>query len=141
MIAALSPLLSWAVIGVVLFISVGVYAAVVAGGRADEWAERTWQVRERESFDGVRLIAPGTYVRIYGGVYDYEASGDFHDPVRDHEWCDDCNARLRRAFNQLADHDLGPRDADDLMGTIRRTLDELDHPDVEFEVRGWEYDL
>jgi len=109
-IPALSPVLSWFLVLVVLFSAVVVYAAVIAGGRADEWAERTWAIHD-------------TPLRVYGGVYDYEARGDFHDPIRDHEWCDDCNARLRQAFNRLADLDLGPRDADALMARIREVLD------------------
>ena len=134
---ALSPLLSWFVVGMVLFITVVGYAALVAGGRADEWAEREWRAR-MGTIDVLPTVnvrpedAPPSadfpIVRIFGGIYDHEASGDFnwsldHDPTIDYDRCEACNTALRRAFNQLADRDLGPRDADVLMAAIRRVLD------------------
>lgn len=42
-----------------------------------------------------------------------------HEPIRDHAECFTCNSILRRAFNDLAGLDLGPRDADVLMNRIR----------------------
>jgi len=117
-VIALSPVLSWFLVLVVLFVAVLVYAAVVAGGRADEMAERAWASRQ-----ATLQSAREAQVRIFGGIYDHEARGDLHNPIRDHEWCDDCNARLRRAFNQVADLDLGPRDADALMASIQKALE------------------
>ena len=124
MIAALSPLLSWVVVGMVLFISVAVYAAVVAGGRADDWAEQFFaDDRQRAKADSVIPI-----VRVFGGVYDHEARGDFdwtldHDPTIDHGRCEVCNALLRRALVRLADRPMSPRDADELMVAIREELE------------------
>jgi hypothetical protein len=114
---ALSPLLSWLLVLVVLFIAVVVYAAVVAGGRADEWAERMYFQPEATPV-----------IHIIGGIYDHEAHGDFnwsldHDPTVDFDRCEVCNALLRRAFNRLADRDLGPRDAATLMAAIREELE------------------
>jgi len=128
---ALSPLVSWLVVLAVLFIAVVVYAAVVAGGRSDEWAAR-WNRRDGviDFPSGTSLQEGGSFVRIFGGVYDHEARGDFdlpwgfdHDPVRDHDRCEICNALLRRAFDRLADLDLGPRDADELIAAIRAELE------------------
>jgi hypothetical protein len=120
---ALSPLLSWLVVLVVLFIAVVVFAAVVAGGRADEWADGLWHAR-MAPVDRFRPELDAPVIHIFGGIYDHETHGDFdHDPIRDHDRCEGCNALLRRAFNRLADYDLGPRDADTLMAAIRRELD------------------
>jgi hypothetical protein len=127
-VIALSPVLSWLVVLVVLFVALVVYAAVVMGGRADdEWQRIRW---ERRNGGGVISFPPETsrqevesFIQVFGGIYDHEARGDFHNPIRDHEWCDDCNARLRRAFNQVADLDLGPRDADALMASIQKALE------------------
>jgi hypothetical protein len=118
----MSPALSWVLVLGVLFIAIVVYAAIVAGGRADEWADGLWHAR-MAPVDRFRPELDAPHIRVLPGVYDHEARGDFHDPIRDHEWCDDCNARLRRAFNRLGDLDLGPRDADVLMARIREVLD------------------
>jgi hypothetical protein len=83
-------------------------------------------------------LEPWEEPRVRLGPYDHEAHGDFdevvryqfygwtfdHDPTIDYDRCEACNAALRRAFNKLADHELGPRDADTLMLTIRRVLGE-----------------
>jgi hypothetical protein len=42
-----------------------------------------------------------------------------HDPTIDHAECFVCAEALRRAFNRLADLDLGPKDVETLMRTIR----------------------
>jgi hypothetical protein len=92
------------------------------------------------------FLEPWEEPRVRLGPYDHEALGDFnepfvhsfegvdkffgqpwtfdHDPTLDYDRCEACNAALRRAFNKLADHELGPRDADVLMETIRRVLGE-----------------
>jgi len=49
-----------------------------------------------------------------------------HDPIVDHEWCDGCNVLLRRTFIKIADLPLGPRDADELVETIRRVAGEIE---------------
>jgi hypothetical protein len=110
MLVALSPGASWLLIGgwllaVVLIVLFFMGASLVSG-----------------AVMGMQATEP-PIVHLYGGIYDHEVRGDFHDPVRDHEWCPDCNARLRRAFNDLADLDLGPRDADALMAAIHRELE------------------
>ena len=67
MIAALSPLLSWLVVGVVAGFAVTVY--LLASARLDR-AERdleSWTFTEPE--DG--------HVRLIGGIYDHEIRGDF----------------------------------------------------------------
>jgi len=113
-IAALSPALSWLVVGVVAGFAVAVYLL------ASAWLDR----QEYDLPPMFTYTEPANpRLRVFGGIYDAEARGDFHDPVRDHEWCADCNARLRRAFNRLGDLDLGPRDADMLMAAIRRELE------------------
>jgi hypothetical protein len=60
------------------------------------------------------------------------AHSDDHDPVTDHAECFECNARLRRAFNHLADMDLGPRDVDTLMTRLRELAGQELFPDL-----GW----
>jgi hypothetical protein len=82
-------------------------------------------------------LEPWEQPRVRLGPYDHEALGDFdqpftynfpltfdHDPTIDYDRCEACNAALRRAFNKLAGRELGPRDADVLMETIRRVLGE-----------------
>jgi hypothetical protein len=116
----MSPVQSWAVFVACIAVGLIVYV-IVAGGRRYRQMERDaftftqWS----DGFTGT----PTQWVRVLPSVYDHEARGDFdHDPIRDHEWCDGCNALLRRAFNRLADYDLGPRDADMLMAAIRKEL-------------------
>jgi hypothetical protein len=117
---ALSPLLSWLVVLVVLFIAVVVYAAVVAGGRADDAAALTFT----QWVDSFPVSTSTSWVRVLPSVYDHETHGDFdHDPIRDHDRCEVCNALLRRAFNRLGYRDLGPRDVDTLMAAIREELE------------------
>jgi hypothetical protein len=114
----MSPALSWAVFLICIAIGATVYIVVAGGHR--------YRRMEREALDHdwpTMLYPAGPPMRVIGGIYDHEARGDFHDPIRDHEWCPDCNARLRRAFNDLADLDLGPRDVDALMARIREVLD------------------
>lgn len=41
-----------------------------------------------------------------------------HDPIRCR--CEPCRAILRRSLNQLADLELGPKDADELIRRLRR---------------------
>ena len=128
MIAALTPLASWAVF--LVCVAVGVVVYVVVAGR------RRWRdMVESVDFMNPRMAPVDRFrpeldapVRIFGGIYDHETRGDFrwsldHDPTIDHDRCEVCNARLRRAFNRLADYDLGPRDADMLMAAIRRELE------------------
>jgi hypothetical protein len=114
----MSPVLSWVIFGVCVGIGALVYAALVAGGRADDRYERMWHA----ATDPVDRFPP--VVRLYGGIYDHEARGDFdHDPIRDHEWCDGCAALLRRALNRIGDRHGGPRSADDLVAAIREELE------------------
>lgn len=54
-------------------------------------------------------------VKLHPHIY---ATG--HEPVIDHDRCDRCNTLLRKAFNQMADMDLGPKDASTLVNQIRR---------------------
>jgi hypothetical protein len=98
--------------GACIAVGAWVYVAV-AGGRRYRRIER----------DAFTFTLPAPWVHVRPGIYDWQAREDFHDPIRDHAWCDDCNARLRRVFNRLGDLDLGPRDADVLMAAIRRELD------------------
>jgi hypothetical protein len=123
----MTPLESWVLFGACIAVGAWVYVAVVGGRRYRRIEQQTrgydvlpWVDVHPEDAPPSGGLPP---VRLYGGIYDAEAHGDFHDPIRDHEWCDDCNARLRRAFNRLGDLDLGPRDADMLMAAIRRELD------------------
>jgi hypothetical protein len=119
----MTPLVSWLVVGVVLLIAVVVYAAAVAGGRADEWNERTWEAR-MAPVDRFRPELDAPYVRVLPSVYDWQAHGDFeHDPIRDHEWCDGCATLLRHALNRIGDRHMGPRSADDLVAAIREELE------------------
>jgi len=109
-----TPLESWVLFGACIAIGAWVYVAV-AGGRRYRRIEASFH-----GYDWSAILQP---VRVYGGIYDHETRGDFdHDPIRDHERCEGCNALLRRALNRLADRDLGPRDADRLMAAIREEL-------------------
>jgi hypothetical protein len=138
MLAALTLVESWLLFGACIAVGVTVYV-VVAGGRRyraidAEWHRIRW---ERRNGGGLISFPPGTslqevesFVRVFGGIYDHEARGDFdrpwtfdHDPTVDFDRCEVCNALLRRAFNRLADRDLGPRDADTLMAAIREELE------------------
>jgi hypothetical protein len=112
-----TPVESWLLFGACIAVGAWVYVAV-AGGRRYRRIEQ-----QARGYDWPTMLYPEPPVRLYGGVYDWQAREDFHDPIRDHAWCDDCNARLRRAFNRLGDLDLGPRDVDVLMAAIRRELD------------------
>jgi hypothetical protein len=47
-----------------------------------------------------------------------------HDPTVDHAECFTCNGILARAFNEMADLDLGPNGVDTLMQSIRRLVAE-----------------
>jgi len=113
----MTPLASWLLFLICVAVGFGIYA-YVAGGRRyrrmeQQWLDETFTSTEPED----------AHIRIFGGPYDAVDRGDFdHDPIRDHAWCEVCNAQLRRAFNRLADLDLGPRDADRLMAAIRREL-------------------
>jgi hypothetical protein len=44
-----------------------------------------------------------------------------HDPTVDHGECFTCAAALRLALNRIADMDLGPAEAEQLIRTIRLT--------------------
>jgi len=119
----MTPLASWALFLVCVAIGVVVYV-VVAGGRRYRRMEVDFLVSTVAPIDRFRPELDAPYVRVLPSVYDHEARGDFeHDPIRDHEWCDGCNALLRRALNRLGDLDLGPRDVDTLMAAIRQELE------------------
>jgi hypothetical protein len=116
-----TPFESWVLFGACIAIGAWVYVAVVGGRRYRRIVDVLPHVDVRpEDAPPMGGLPP---VRLYGGIYDWQAREDFHDPIRDHAWCDDCNARLRRVFNRLGDLDLGPRDADALMAAIRRELE------------------
>lgn len=85
----MTPLLSWLLFGACIVVGFIVYAAVVVGGRADrEWQRIRW---ERRNGGGVVHFAPGTsldevrsfvdvfesHIRVHGGIYDWQARGDF----------------------------------------------------------------
>jgi hypothetical protein len=124
MIAALSPVESWVAWFLVAVCVGGLVYIVVFGGRRYRRIvnDHPWPpgkpIYVADGFEHVSLV------RVLPSVYDHEARGDFdHDPIRDYEWCDDCNAALRRAFNRLADRVMGPRDADALMAAIYEELE------------------
>jgi hypothetical protein len=118
----MTPLASWALFLACLAVGVLVYV-VVAGGRRYQRMER----------DALEPMAPGFLrydetwkplgLRVWPGPYDWQARGDFHDPIRDHEWCDGCAALLRGALNRIGDRHMGPRSADDLVAAIREELE------------------
>lgn len=45
-----------------------------------------------------------------------------HDPIAMHAECEECNAILRQKLNEMADLDLGPKDADALIERIREMV-------------------
>jgi len=118
----MTPLASWALFLVCVAIGVVVYV-VVAGARRYRRMEVDFLVSTVAPIDRFRPELDTPYVRVLPSVYDWQTGEDFHDPIRDHEWCEVCNARLRRAFNRLGDLDLGPRDVDTLMAAIREELE------------------
>lgn len=72
MIAALSPVASWAVFLVCVAVGVTVYV-VVAGGHRYRRMERQAEIDRAWR----RLIPTAPVIRVLGGVYDHEAHGDF----------------------------------------------------------------
>jgi len=119
MLAALTPVESWMLFGACIAVGAWVYVAVVGGGR--------YRRMERQALGDERpLVRVAPTIRIFGGIYDHEARGDFdwtfdHDPLTDD--CEVCRGRRRRAFNRLADRPGSPRDADELMAAIREELE------------------
>lgn len=131
----MSPLASWLLFGACIAVGLTVYV-VVAGGRRYRRAFESEGIRwERRNGGGIVHFPPGasaqeveSFIRVFGGVYDHEAHGDFdhpltfdHDPLTDD--CEVCAGRRRRAFNQLADRPGVPRDADELMAALREELE------------------
>jgi hypothetical protein len=114
-----TPLESWVLFGACIALGAWVYVAVAGG--------RRYRRMERQALDHdwpTMLYPLGPPIRISGGIYDAEARGDFdHDPIRDHDHCEACNAMLRRALIRVGDRHLGPRSADDLVAAIREELD------------------
>jgi hypothetical protein len=129
----MTPLESWVLFGACIAVGAWVYIAMAGGRRYRRimgdaltftpGLEVAPRANIPPGVDPPSPVDPTTWVRVPPSVYDWQTREDFHDPIRDHAWCDDCNARLRRAFNRLGDLDLGPRDADVLMAAIRRELD------------------
>jgi hypothetical protein len=113
----MSPGQSWAVFVACIAVGVLVYVTIVGG--------RRYRRMEREALTftpWVESFPPP--LRVWPGVYDWQARGDFdHDPIRDHEWCDGCAALLRGALNRIGDRHGGPRSADDLVAAIREELE------------------
>jgi hypothetical protein len=113
-IAALSPFISWAVFLACIGVGAVVYIVVAGGRRYRRMAQQSFTLTQPED----------AHIRIFGGPYDAVARGDFrHDPIRDHAYCDVCDALVRRAFNRLADRPGTPRDADELIAAIREELE------------------
>ena len=56
---------------------------------------------------------------------------DHADPIQTWDECFICAEALRRAFNRLADLDLGPRDVETLMQAIRELAGQDLFPDLE----------
>ena len=110
MMAALTPLTSWLLFGGWLLAVALILLFFMGASRAsDPWFDQD---------------ADPIVVRLYSGVYDASARGDFdHDPIRDHEWCDGCATLLRHALNRISDRHMGPRSADDLVAAIREELE------------------
>ena len=119
----MTPLASWALFLVCVVVGVGVYV-VVAGGR-----RYRRMMNEALTFTPWVEPFPDSWspdwgkARILPSVYDWEAHGDFHDPIHDHEWCDGCASLLRGALNRIGDRHGGPRSADDLVAAIREELE------------------
>jgi hypothetical protein len=119
----MSPALSWAAFLVCIAIGAVVYVVVAGGGRYRRMErDALWHA----GWDDPKRSAPS--LRVYGGVYDLEARGDFdwtfdHDPLTDD--CKVCSGRRRRAFNRLADRPGSPRDADELMAALLEELDDV----------------
>jgi hypothetical protein len=119
--AHMTPLASWLLFLVCIAVGVTVYVVVAGGGR--------YRRIERQALGDERpLVRVAPILRVFGGVYDHEARGDFdrpltfdHDPLTDD--CEVCSGRRRRAFNRIADRPGSPRDADELMAAIREELE------------------
>lgn len=118
----MSPLASWVLFGACILVGLVVYV-VVAGGHRYRRMERD-ALTFTQWVDSFPVSTSTSWVRVLPSVYDHEAHGDFdHDPIRDHEWCDGCNALLRRALNRISERHMGPRSADDLVAAIREELE------------------